>query len=85
MHFKIDPEPKLFVREWALNGGGAYSATQGFRGESSRKVYLRYSSFRCKNYRNLNYSLTKSSCYIMVFNEKIYKSKAFDAYLTHES
>ena len=43
-------------------------------------ICLRYPSLRCKNYRNLIYSLTKSSFHIMVFNEKIIKIKAFDAY-----
>ena len=32
-----------------------------------RRVCLKYSSLRCKNYKNLNYSLTKTSFYIMVF------------------
>ena len=42
-------------------------------GEHKRGICLRYSS---KNYRNLNYSLTNSSFYIMVFNEKICRIKA---------
>ena len=43
--------------------GGALILPQGFRNESSIKegYVLKYSSFRCKNYRNLNYSLPKSS------------------------
>ena len=84
-HFKIDSEPGSFVRRWASKGRGAYSTAQWFRRESSRGVYLKYSSLLCKNYRSLNYSLTKSSFYIMVFNEKICKIKVFDAYSTLES
>ena len=33
-----------------------------------RRVCLKYLSLRCKNYTNLNYSLTKTSFFIMVFN-----------------
>ena len=84
-HFKIDPEPKPFVRKWALNVGSDYSTTQRFRKEIPRRLYFKYSSLRCKSYRKLNYSLTKSSLYIMVFNEKIYKIKVFDAYPTLET
>ena len=36
-------------------------------------------------YRRLNYSLTKNGFYIMVFNEKICKIKAFEAYPTLET
>ena len=44
-----------------------------------RRICLKYSSLWCKNYKSLNYSLTKSSFYISVFNEKICRIKALDA------
>ena len=76
---------KPFVRKWAINVGSDYSATQRFQKESSRRMYFKYSSLRCMNYRKLNYSLTKSRLSIMVFNEKLCKIKVFDAYPTLET
>ena len=49
-----------------------------------RRTCLKYSSLRCKNYSNLNYTLAMSYFYIMSFNEKICKIKAFNAYPTLE-
>ena len=82
---------KLTLNRDRLFGGGRVREGvlilphNDFGGESSRGVYLKYSSLLCKNYRNLNYSLTKSSFYIMIFNEKICKIKAFDSYPTLET
>ena len=38
-----------------------------------KKNLFKYSSLRCENCENLNYTLTKSYFYIMVFNEKYSK------------
>ena len=78
-YFKIYSELKPFILRWALDGRGAYSTTKILKRELYKKgICLRYSSIGFKNYRNLNYSLTESSFYVMVFNEKICKIKAFD-------
>ena len=66
--------------------GSTYSTTGISEGGLHKSgICLGYSSLGHKNYRNLNYSLTKSSFYIMVFTEKICKIKAFDAYPTLET
>ena len=70
-HFKTDSEPKPFIRRWALHERSAFATTRISNGQlHKRGICLGYSSLWCKNYSNLNYSLTKSSFHTIVFNEK---------------